>query len=141
VSSIAVCFLKHSGHANLISDVQPSNILLGVGEKELLNPEDTSMKTKDTISKDKSHSVVDSKPIEKVVDRNQRIAIKLADFGVGISSNFPVKIPAMRTDHNFEGVIQPIGLRAPEVILGIRWDTPVDIWSAGCLVCSAMWPC
>lgn len=40
----------------------------------------------------------------------------------------------MRTDHNFEGVIQPVALRAPEVILGIRWDTPVDIWSAGCLV-------
>jgi serine/threonine-protein kinase SRPK3 len=40
----------------------------------------------------------------------------------------------MTTDQNFEGVIQPVALRAPEVILGIRWDTPVDIWSAGCLV-------
>jgi hypothetical protein len=71
-----------------ISDVQPSNILLGVSEKELLDSEDASKKTKDSTSNDKSHSVVDSKPIETVVDRNQRLAIKLADFGVGISSNF-----------------------------------------------------
>ena len=87
MSSIAVCSIKHSGQANLISDIQPSNILLGVSEKELLESEDAAQKTKGTTSNDQSHSVVDSKPIVKVVDRNQRIAIKFADFGVGISSN------------------------------------------------------
>jgi serine/threonine-protein kinase SRPK3 len=29
---------------------------------------------------------------------------------------------------------QPVLLRAPEVILGYPWSTPVDIWSVGCLV-------
>ncbi|KAG1790374.1 kinase-like domain-containing protein [Suillus variegatus] len=30
--------------------------------------------------------------------------------------------------------VQPILLRAPEVILGHAWSTPIDIWSVGCLV-------
>lgn len=30
--------------------------------------------------------------------------------------------------------VQPTLLRAPEVILGHPWSTPVDIWSLGCLV-------
>ena len=38
-----------------------------------------------------------------------------------------------RNRHLYE-VIQPFALRAPEVILGYPWDTPVDIWSLGCLV-------
>jgi serine/threonine-protein kinase SRPK3 len=40
----------------------------------------------------------------------------------------------MWSDHDFHGVIQPVALRAPEVILGYRWDSAVDIWSAGCVV-------
>ena len=31
-------------------------------------------------------------------------------------------------------IIQPLSLRAPEVILGCEWDTSVDIWNLGCLV-------
>jgi len=31
-------------------------------------------------------------------------------------------------------IIQPRALRAPEVILGADWGTPVDIWNLGCLV-------
>jgi serine/threonine-protein kinase SRPK3 len=30
--------------------------------------------------------------------------------------------------------VQPLELRAPEVILGYPWSTPIDIWSVGCLV-------
>lgn len=36
--------------------------------------------------------------------------------------------------HHFEEKIQPYALRAPEVILGYPWSTPVDIWTLGCLV-------
>src|SRR5271155_4255931 len=41
---------------------------------------------------------------------------------------------AMWKDHHFKGIIQPEALRAPEVILGLRWDTSVDIWSFACVV-------
>lgn len=35
-------------------------------------------------------------------------------------------------DH--EGVIQPTLYRAPEVVLGMKWDSEVDIWNLGALV-------
>jgi len=40
----------------------------------------------------------------------------------------------MSVNHNLKGTIQPVALRAPEVTLGIRWDTAADIWSAACVV-------
>ncbi|TFY50406.1 hypothetical protein EVJ58_g11061 [Rhodofomes roseus] len=36
--------------------------------------------------------------------------------------------------HHFQEQIQPFALRAPEVLLGYPWSTPVDIWSLGCLI-------
>ncbi|KIJ53603.1 hypothetical protein M422DRAFT_73895 [Sphaerobolus stellatus SS14] len=39
-----------------------------------------------------------------------------------------------RREHHFQEIIQPAALRAPEVILGYRWDTPADIWNFGCIV-------
>ncbi|KDQ18372.1 hypothetical protein BOTBODRAFT_42127 [Botryobasidium botryosum FD-172 SS1] len=35
---------------------------------------------------------------------------------------------------HFQEIIQPSALRAPEVILGYKWDTPADIWNVGCIV-------
>ena len=32
------------------------------------------------------------------------------------------------------GMVQPVQLRAPEVILGYPWAEPIDIWAIGCLV-------
>jgi hypothetical protein len=40
----------------------------------------------------------------------------------------------MPIEHNLTGEIQPVALRAPEIILGIKWDTAIDIWGAGCVV-------
>ena len=37
-------------------------------------------------------------------------------------------------DRHFIEVIQPLALRAPEVVLGAPWDTSADIWNAACLV-------
>ncbi|PVF94727.1 hypothetical protein CPB86DRAFT_817786 [Serendipita vermifera] len=31
-------------------------------------------------------------------------------------------------------IVQPDLLRAPEVILGHGWSTPIDIWAVGCLL-------
>ncbi|KAL6303510.1 kinase-like domain-containing protein [Sparassis latifolia] len=32
-------------------------------------------------------------------------------------------------------VLEPVDLRAPEMILGLPWDEKVDIWTIGCMVC------
>ncbi|OCH94721.1 kinase-like protein [Obba rivulosa] len=32
------------------------------------------------------------------------------------------------------GIVQPYALRAPEVIFGLPWGPPIDIWSLGCLM-------
>jgi hypothetical protein len=30
--------------------------------------------------------------------------------------------------------ITPLGLRAPEIVLGGEWDESVDVWTFGCVV-------
>lgn len=42
-------------------------------------------------------------------------------------------------DHHLTEWIQPASLRAPEVILGMKWDTKVDVWSTACMV-SCLFP-
>ena len=42
-------------------------------------------------------------------------------------------------DQHLTEWIQPASLRAPEVILGMKWDNKVDVWSTACLV-SCLFP-
>ncbi|KAG8723062.1 hypothetical protein FRC09_004895 [Ceratobasidium sp. 395] len=58
---------------------------------------------------------------------NQRVEAIIADFG---HSHW--------RDRHFQEHVQPYALRAPEVILGCGWDSPVDIWSVGCLTAELM---
>jgi serine/threonine protein kinase len=62
-----------------------------------------------------------SLPLQVKVD--SRIRVKIADLGMG---NF-IERPWLT-------LIQPEGLRAPEVILGCQWGAAADIWSLGCIV-------
>lgn len=57
-------------------------------------------------------------------DANQR-DVKLIDFG---SSCF---VPDCQHRH----YVQSLPYRAPEVVLGLAYDTAIDIWSLGCLLC------
>ncbi|KZT57513.1 kinase-like protein [Calocera cornea HHB12733] len=53
----------------------------------------------------------------------ERITVKIADLG-----------NACWVDHHFTDDIQTRQYRCPEVILGARWGTSADIWSAACLI-------
>lgn len=53
----------------------------------------------------------------------ERITVKIADLG-----------NASWTDLHFTNDIQTRQYRSPEAILGAKWGTPVDIWSASCMV-------
>jgi serine/threonine-protein kinase SRPK3 len=47
----------------------------------------------------------------------------LADLGMAVFG-----------EREYSHIIQPIPYRAPEVILGMKWNESVDIWNFGVLV-------
>ncbi|XP_019874073.1 cyclin-dependent kinase 6 [Aethina tumida] len=51
--------------------------------------------------------------------------IKLADFGLAKTYDFDMKLTS---------VVVTLWYRAPEVLLGLPYATPVDIWSVGCII-------
>ena len=53
----------------------------------------------------------------------ERITVKIADLG-----------NACWVDHHFTNDIQTRQYRCPEIILGTKWGSSVDVWSAACLV-------
>ncbi|ONM40913.1 Serine/threonine-protein kinase AFC3 [Zea mays] len=53
----------------------------------------------------------------------QSSAIKLIDFGSTAFDN---------QDHN--SIVSTRHYRAPEIILGLGWSFPCDIWSVGCIL-------
>jgi len=74
-------------------------------------------------------------------DDLSNIRIKLIDFGVGklvanvLGSADRGGWIARTKEKCLVGLeAVPFALRAPEIILGHPWFTPVDIWSIGCLV-------
>ena len=42
--------------------------------------------------------------------------------------------PANGIDNHTVDVIEPLGLRAPEIILGSGWGPSAEIWGLGCVV-------
>jgi serine/threonine protein kinase len=92
--------------------------------------------TADSSPNTDTYSLVHSEPLIEEDDLyNDQVSVKIVDFGVGISSSLIIpNASAAWTDHKFSETIQSIGLRAPEVVLGLNWGTPVDIWSAASLV-------
>ncbi|KAJ7666240.1 kinase-like protein [Mycena polygramma] len=52
-----------------------------------------------------------------------RATYKLTDFGT-----------ANTMSRQWAGMIQPVALRSPEVLIGAPWDTKTDIWNFGCVM-------
>ncbi|CAL1686367.1 unnamed protein product [Lasius platythorax] len=72
-----------------------------------------------------SHRIIhrDLKPQNLLVTREGRI--KIADFGLAKTYDFEMRLTS---------VVVTQWYRAPEVLLGCSYATPVDIWSVGCIV-------
>ena len=51
--------------------------------------------------------------------------IKIADFGLAKTYDFEMRLTS---------VVVTLWYRAPEVLLGVPYATPVDVWSIGCIV-------
>ncbi|CAD1474514.1 unnamed protein product [Heterotrigona itama] len=72
-----------------------------------------------------SHRIIhrDLKPQNLLVSREGRI--KIADFGLAKTYDFEMRLTS---------VVVTQWYRAPEVLLGCPYATPVDIWSVGCIL-------
>lgn len=68
------------------------------------------------------HADIKPDNIMLVNHKLQPFKVKLIDFGLAVKAS---KLW-------FAGTVQAIGYRAPEVILGIKMDESVDMWSLGC---------
>ncbi|XP_078032731.1 cyclin-dependent kinase 4 [Augochlora pura] len=72
-----------------------------------------------------SHRIIhrDLKPQNLLVSREGRI--KIADFGLAKTYDFEMRLTS---------VVVTQWYRAPEVLLGCSYATPVDMWSVGCIL-------
>jgi serine/threonine protein kinase len=85
------------------------------------------------------YGVVERNPIPLTVPtstENWDINVKIADLGMGEQVKFCQSYSQQGNfvDDQWLTLIQPEFLRAPEVILGCKWNTAADIWSLGCIV-------
>lgn len=96
------------------TDLKPENILLVENPKILRNT-----------SSDDADEFLLPKTKEELIDcfGNGAYKCKIVDLG-----------NACWTEKHFTDDVQTRQYRSPEVILGHKYDTPIDIWSIGCIV-------
>jgi serine/threonine protein kinase len=111
-----------SAVAKVTSDISPNNILLGV--------EDTSLFSKiEQLERDH--------PSPRKLLSNRSIYLShgmpithgapmISDFGAA-----RLGVPGQK----HSGDVMPGVYRAPEIILGMEWDSRIDIWSVAVMVC------
>lgn len=72
-----------------------------------------------------SHRIIhrDLKPQNLLISSQGRL--KIADFGLAKIYDFEMKLTS---------VVVTLWYRAPEVLLGLPYNSAVDVWSAGCII-------
>lgn len=141
-------------------DLKPSNILLELDDPEAVISsylQQTSVRTSQTKGARLGDTDTGSEateipmPLSEVIttpllSETEDIRVRIIDFGVCrlslscfiLFSGPPkllISLAASWVNQHLCDQIQSPHLRAPEVTLGAPWNTGVDIWSLGCLVC------
>lgn len=84
----------------------------------------TDLKCRNVMLRDGSFDLAPHPRVEGVETRRPRdCRISVIDFG-----------GAVFADERHGGRIGTRQFRAPEVVLGLRWDEKVDLWSVGCII-------
>lgn len=111
--------------ADIVPDIQSRNIMLGTNTPSLFE-EWENQAIRNTIPRKNDvsgHTVYRSRPFSLEEGKGAWGLPLLSDFG-----------QARIGSGEHEGRIQPTLYRAPEVVLGMKWTSKVDIWNLGALV-------
>uniref|UniRef100_A0A8C4RXX2 dual-specificity kinase n=1 Tax=Erpetoichthys calabaricus TaxID=27687 RepID=A0A8C4RXX2_ERPCA len=83
----------------------------------------TDLKPENILFINSEHSVEYNDKMKRYEKKIKNPDVKIADFGNSVYHN---------EDHSSE--IQTRHYRAPEVVLGLKWDQSCDVWSLGCIL-------
>lgn len=112
-------------------DINFGNLLLTLDQSDLAKEEEEELKqpmSKTSVAPSKqqqSHNpkyICEDFPLGEYVEDSTTVKVKLSDLGAAFPFHDPPKEP-----------IVPLALRAPEVILDLEFDHPIDVWSFGCI--------
>lgn len=110
----------------MIEDISPNNILLGVQDPGV-------------IAKAEQTEIESPSPREVLKDR-----IIHSSYDMPITSGAPVLCDFGAAylggpGQKHSGDVMPNVYRAPEILLGMPWDSKIDIWSLGVMVCEMIY--
>lgn len=140
--------------ASTTSDIKPDNIMVSLDHADALierhlelNPAEVyAPRMKPDLSPDPIITVkTQCLPNFGLKPDLSNLNVRLVDFGHGAESSHSTRLltdnhKANPIKKHVQDEVQPCLLRAPEVILGHAWSTPIDIWSVGCLVIIILLP-
>ncbi|KAJ8123077.1 hypothetical protein ONZ43_g884 [Nemania bipapillata] len=114
-------------HGVIHTDIQPSNIFVKFRDYSLIESKylkDLPLPHQD---RNEKYTAIPSLPFQQCyfteADDVLTFDIALGDWGV-----------ASWTDKHLTEIIQPVGLRAPEVLIKAPWDAKTDFWNLGAVI-------
>ncbi|KAK3987154.1 serine-threonineeeee protein kinase [Cladorrhinum sp. PSN332] len=114
-------------HGVIHTDIQPSNIFVKFRNRSQIESYLSETPVPDQDREEQKYTPVPSSPLSnyylKEVDNLAELDIALGDWGV-----------ATWADKHLSEHIQPVALRAPEVLLRAPWDHNVDWWNFGAIL-------
>lgn len=107
------------------SDISPNNILLGVNDAAVLSKVEQAELENPSARKVLADRIIHLSYTMPITDG----APVICDFGAAYLG---------QPGQQHSGDVMPGFYRAPEVVLGMEWDSKIDIWSVGVMVWASL---